>query len=58
MYDYEEWDARDQFWDDIEREYEADCAEYSEYDDDLGDLTLEELAEENGGLADYDDIPF
>ena len=58
MYDYEEWDAQDQFWDDIEREYEADCAEYSEYDDDLGDLTLEELAEENGGLADYDDIPF
>jgi hypothetical protein len=55
---YDEWDARDQFWDDIEREYEADCDEYSEYDDDLGDLTLEELAEENGGLAEYDDFPF
>ena len=27
-------------------------------DDDLGDLTLEELAEENGGLAEYDDFPF
>jgi hypothetical protein len=55
---YDEWDARDQFWDDIDAEYEADCDEYSEYDDDLGDLTLEELAEENGGLAEYDDFPF
>jgi hypothetical protein len=51
---YDEWDARDQFWDDIEREYEADCEEYSEYDD--HDLSPEELAEENGGL--YDDFPF
>jgi len=52
---YDEWDARDQFWDDIEREYEADCDEYSDYDDDH-DLSPEELAEENGGL--YDDFPF
>jgi hypothetical protein len=48
-------DAKYQFWDDIEREYEADCDEYSDCDDDH-DLTPEELAEENGGLD--DDIPF
>ena len=57
MYGYEEWDARDQFWDDIEREYEAERAEYADYDDDH-DLSPEDLEEENGGLADYDDIPF
>ena len=57
MYGYDEWDARDQFWDDIEREYEAERAEYADYGEDH-DLNPEDLEEENGGLAEYEDIPF
>ena len=63
MYDYEEWDARDQFWDDIEREHEAERKEFfvdddSDYMMDQYDLRSEDFFFEDDCYDNADDFPF
>ena len=63
MYDYEEWDARDQLWDDIEREHEAERKEFfvdddSDYMMDQYDLRSEDFFFEDDCYDIADDFPF